>query len=84
MPQKCMGDRVVVVSFIHSLNMCLYYVSHTVLGTVMSAVQVLVEFTSYQGGKTKSYSNKGIYNLIFNRGRHKIQQEERIRGVIIE
>ena len=34
MPQKCMGDRVVVVSFIYSLNMCPYYVSHTALGTV--------------------------------------------------
>lgn len=78
------GRQVVIVLFFHSLNRYLYYVSHIVLGTVMSAVQVLVEFTSYRGRKTKRYSNKGIYNLIFNRGRHKIQQEERIRDIIIE
>lgn len=58
MPQKCMGDRVVVVSFIHSLNMCLYYVSHIVLGTVMGAVQVLVNLHPIGEARQKAIVTK--------------------------
>ena len=51
------GDRVVVV-FIHSLNMCLYYVSHIVLGTVMGAVQVLVNLHPIGEARQKAIVTK--------------------------